>query len=184
MMLRDWEEIAKKVGSIKNGEEFASSDMAREAIEILLGEQNLRDAVHYYIEKKPASELMRLVLWQIHPWSAMEECYIIFKSDSDIQCKRDAIELLRVVGDRRVLAWISEFLNFDDETIQGWTMGIIDQLLFSGLVFEEDVADILAFAINHPNSNVQEKAMEIKERIKMLNETDRLIQEYKRSRLG
>ena len=51
---------------------------ARQAIEILLGEEILRQAVDYYISAEPGSELARYVLWQIHPWSAMNHCYADF----------------------------------------------------------------------------------------------------------
>lgn len=68
MNLNDWEDIARKVGAIdENRSESSSSDMARKAIELVLGEEGLGKAVHYYIEGKPGSELLRGVLWQIHP---------------------------------------------------------------------------------------------------------------------
>jgi hypothetical protein len=77
----DWHELALKVGTIrKNGESVSNRDGWR-AFEILLGEQNLRNAVDYYIDGFEGSELVRFILWQIHPWSAMEYCYQIYKSD-------------------------------------------------------------------------------------------------------
>ena len=80
MDLNNWVNIAKEVGAIdENDSEFSSSQMACEAIEILLGKNNLKEAVRYYVACKPGKELLRGVLWQLHPYSAMEECYRIFK---------------------------------------------------------------------------------------------------------
>ena len=85
MMLEKWVDIAKEVGAISDsGQEHSSSDMASQAIEILLGKGLMRDAVHYYVAGKPGSELLRGVLWQLHPYSAMEECYAIFKNSKKL----------------------------------------------------------------------------------------------------
>lgn len=63
----DWKILAKKVGALNENGESGSSQYACEAIEILIGEDNLRKAVDYYIEGGQGSELARFVLWQIHP---------------------------------------------------------------------------------------------------------------------
>ena len=158
MDLDNWENIANEVGAIdENSDEFSSNKMACEAIEILLGKDNLREAVRYYVAHKPGSELLRSVLWQLHPYSAMEECYRIFKESEDIDEKIDAIELLRVVADKRVLKWVPEFLKYENPGIQNWVIGIIDQLLFSNLCDEEDVAEILDKARNHSSEYVRDK---------------------------
>ena len=104
MDLDNWENIAIELGAIgENGDECSSSTMAREAIEIILGKDNLKEAVRYYVAHKPGKELLREVLWQLHPYSAMEECYRIFKESNDLDEKIDAVELLRVVADKRAL---------------------------------------------------------------------------------
>jgi hypothetical protein len=162
MFLDNWSNIAKEVGAIdENGQEYSSSQMARKAIEILLGKDNLKEAVRYYVAHKSGSELLRGVLWQLHPYSAMEECYRIFKESNDLDQKIDAVELLRVVADKRVLKWVPEFLEHENSGIQNWGIGIVDQLLFSHLCDEEDVAEILHQASNHPSKYVREKVEEI-----------------------
>jgi hypothetical protein len=142
----DWKLLAQQVGaltkdaSVTGWSEIGSSDLALPAIELLIGEENLRNAVDYYISCKPGSELARHILWRLHPRSAMQYCYELYKSDSvDIETKISAIELLRVVGDRHVLKWIPEFLSDRDPSIQSWGIGILDQLLFSRLIYPEDV---------------------------------------------
>lgn len=90
----DWEALAVQVGALTGDQESGGRLYAQRAIEILLGEDNMRQAVDYYILGEPGSELARFVLWQIHPWSAMKHCYDICKSNADIEVRRSAIELL------------------------------------------------------------------------------------------
>ncbi|AFY58355.1 hypothetical protein Riv7116_5994 [Rivularia sp. PCC 7116] len=159
MDLDNWVNIATEVGAIgENGDEFSSSQMAREAIEIILGKDNLKEAVRYYVAHKPGKELLRGVLWQLHPYSAMEECYRIFKESSNLDEKIDAVELLRVVADKRVLKWVPEFLKHENPGIQNWGIGIVEQLLFSHLCDEEDVAEILQQASKHHSKYLRDKA--------------------------
>ncbi len=179
MNLDNWQTIATAVGAIdENGNESSSSDMARKAIELLLNESELRKAVHYYIEGKPGSELLRGILWQIHPWSAMDECYQIFKSHPDIQYKRTAIELLRVVADRRALIWVQEILQHSDTQIQHWGIGIVDQLFYSELCYEEEISEILDKALLHSNPIIREKADDIQSMVKASTERDKFVDEY------
>ena len=63
----DWHELAIKVGTIRENGESVSSKDAWRALEIIIGEQNLRNAVDYYIDGFDGSELVRFILGQIHP---------------------------------------------------------------------------------------------------------------------
>lgn len=179
MHLDNWPEIAKAVGSLdSSGQERSSSNMALQAIEMLIGEDKLREAVHYYLSRRQGGELLRAVLWQLHPYSAMQECYDVFRNSQDPQEKRDAIELLRVVADARAIKWIPEFLQSDDEGIQNWAIGIVDQLIFSGLCHEEDVGHILKAGTEHANEYVREKTAEIIALIGAAEARDRIIREH------
>jgi len=159
--LDHWEEIAKSLGAISSSGEIGSSHLANEALELILGKDNLQQAVHYYIQQKPGSELLRHLLWQIRPFSAMEECYKVFVTSNDVEDKITAVELLRVIADNRALPWVKEFLTSDIEGVQNWGIGIIDQLLFSRLCNHEDVSDILRDAVKHNNEYVRKQAKEI-----------------------
>jgi hypothetical protein len=165
IMAINWKSLAKDLGCFRQGGderyESGSSDFAKQAIATLLGEENLLAAVDYYISGEPGSELARSVLWQLRPWCAMKYCYDIYKFSENIENRISAIELLRVIADRRVLIWIEEFLSDANEGIQFWGIGIVDQLLFSQLVEYEDVQNILEKARDHKNSQVVEKAYEI-----------------------
>lgn len=179
MNLDNWERIAKEVGGIDEyGQESSSSGKAREAIEILLGKDFLKEAVRHYVSGNAGRELLRGVLWQLHPYSAMEECYRLFKTEDDVQTKRDAVELLRVIADRRVLKWVPEFLAHDDHFIQNWGIGIIDQLIYSELCDQDDVSSIIQSAKNHENEHVREKAEYILSMIAASEERDNVLQAH------
>src|SRR5688572_24143069 len=125
----DWKALAVRLGTLSEGGESGGSNYAREAIELLLGEDNLRESVDYYISGAPGSELARSVLWLIRPWSAMRYCYEIYKSEADIETRRMAVELLRVVADKRALSWVVEFLGDEDSGIQTWGVEMLEQLI-------------------------------------------------------
>jgi hypothetical protein len=155
----NWETLAKEIGAIgEDGREIGSSSFGKRAIEKLLGEGNLRDAVDYYVDRKPGAELVRSVLWHIHPWSAMKYCYNIYHSSQDIENRRSAVELLRVIADERALPWVKEFLQDPDIGIQNWGAGLLDQMMWSKLVDPEDAEDLIVCAEQHANEKVRETA--------------------------
>lgn len=162
----NWEELAKDLGAIVNGRESGSSTLAREAIERLIGPDNIREAVNYYIQRGPGAELARSVIWQIHPYSAMEECYKIYKTDECVENKRAAVELLRVAADRRVVPWISEFLMDSDPGIRSWGFGIIDQLLWSCVVDESEVGHLIELAEKGADEHLKENIQFVRDYLK------------------
>src|SRR4051812_43307752 len=100
-MAIDWKQLGQQLGTLRVDGESGGSSEALRAIELLLGEDQLRAAVDYYVAGHRGCELARSVLWQLHPWSAMQRCYEIYRSDADVGAKVSAVELLRVVADRR-----------------------------------------------------------------------------------
>ena len=152
----DWEALARRVGALTEEHEYGSSDAARKALAFLLGEANIRQAVEHYVAFKPGAEFTRHVLWLLHPQTAIEYCYYIYRSERNIEERRAAIELLRVVGDARILRWIEEFLADEDEGIQMSGAGALDQLLWSQLVDEEEAQELLELTKNHKNPQVRE----------------------------
>jgi hypothetical protein len=154
----NWEQLATQLNSLGPNGESGSNKLARQAIEILLGEERLRQAVDDYVAGVRGSELARSVLWLLHPWSAMQRCYEIYRSAADAESKALAVELLRVIADERVLPWLAEFLNDPDSAIQIWGVGVLDQLLWSELIEPNDVSQLLREARAHTNPQVQERA--------------------------
>jgi hypothetical protein len=164
----NWESLAEQLGLIEDGTsgwtgERGSSKFARIAIEQVLGQDEMRAAVDFYVAGRRGSELARSVLWLLRPGSAMQRCREISTESTDPEERRTAVELLRVVADDRALPWISTYLDDEDEGVQTWGVGILDQLLFSGLIDEQAAEDLLRRAEDHANPRVRERAQEIRE---------------------
>ena len=158
----DWQKLSAELGLLKPDGEAGGSDDARKALELIIGEDALRASVDHYVACRRGSELARSVLWQLRPWSAMGHCYQIFKGPHELDVRRAAVELLRVVADRRALPWIPEFLNDNDPDIQMWGIGVLDQLLFSELIEPEDAEELIKTAGLHRNERVREAAESIR----------------------
>jgi len=149
----DWTALSEALGCESSG----GTQYARQALSKILGDEAIKEAVDYYISEQPGSELARSVLWHIHPQSGMDYCYQIFKEETDLDRRRSAVELLRVVADENALKWVPEFLNDPDEGIQAWGAGVVDQLLWSKFIEEKDCLAILDSMKGHKNTHVRER---------------------------
>ena len=154
----DWEQLGLALGSIREDRsEQSGTSFAHRALEEIIGVDGCRAAVDHYIGHRPGSELARSVLWHIRPWSAMQRCHEVYNSSEDLDERRSAVELLRVVADSRVLPWIPNFLADSDAGVQTWGAGIVDQLLWSNLIEADDCADLLHVMSEHSNEQVRER---------------------------
>lgn len=159
----DWKALALQLGTLNETGEIGSERYGRQAIETLLGEDNLRAAVDYYISGAPGSELARNVLWVLRPWSAMKYCYDIYKSQVDIEERRLAVELLRAVADARALPWVDEFLDDADVGIQLWGASLLEQLVYWNWIDVDEAEDVIHKAETHSNPSVRKQAEFIRE---------------------
>jgi len=92
----------------------------------------------------------------------MSYCYKIFKGPQKIAVRRAAVELLRVVADRRARPWIPEFLDDSDPDIQSWGIGVLDQLLFSELIWPEEAEETYQDGRTTPEKLVRDGADRIR----------------------
>lgn len=157
----DWKALATQLGTL--GEqtesyrtEFGSTALAKQALELIIGTKELCAAVDYYISSAPGYELARSVLWELRLPSAMEYCYQIYRTEADLNIRRRACELLRVIADRRALPWAEQLLSDEDPEIQGWGGAMVDQLIYCKLVDPDECADLLELMGTHPNKAVRE----------------------------
>jgi hypothetical protein len=158
----DWESIARKVGSVIGGAQIGGDHLAREALEILIGEEQIRKAVDYYVEWGPANELIRSICWLLAPWSAMQRCYEVFRTETDMDRRLNALDLLVVTADARTIPWVEEFLDHDEIVIQNFGARMLDQLIFSGRVDISDVESLVMKAEQHPNPSVRERIANVR----------------------
>ena len=155
----DWHNLAQKLGTLRVSGESGGSDLGRQALELIVGVDALRSAVDYYVAGTPGSELVRSVLAIVKPLSAMERCLEIARGEVDVESRRSAVELLRVVADGRGVDWAAEFLRDEDEGVHVWGAGIVDQLLWSGLADADDCGQLLETMDRHPNVEVRRRAV-------------------------
>jgi hypothetical protein len=158
----DWHALAGQVGTLHDTGERGGDDCARRALELLIGEEKLRATVDYYITHRPGGELARSVLHVVRSWAAMQRCYELIQTSIDPEVRQTAIELLRFISDERALAWVGEFLDDPDPDIQTWSMEMIDELLWSGLVSSskkiETLLNLLAFTGREESRRVRRRA--------------------------
>jgi hypothetical protein len=156
--MTDWIDLARRLGSLAEPTiDTSGTLLARAALEEIVGPDTLRSAVDHYVSGARGASVARAVLWHIHPWSAMQRCHELYLTHSELAVRRAAIELLRVVADRRALPWVSEYLADPDREIQFWGAGIVDQLLFSDLVEIEECAAVLRIMSAHPHEKIREQ---------------------------
>lgn len=155
MATLDWHGLARQLGTIGDRSESGGSDLGRQALESIIGVEALRAAVDYFIAGDPGSELARSVLATLQPPCAMERCLEIARGDADVESRRLAVNLLRVVADRRGIGWAAEFLGDADEGVQVWGAMIVDQLLFTGRAEPDECVEILEAMEAHPNAGVR-----------------------------
>jgi len=76
----DWKRVADEIGGLDDSgeEQITGTRGGRRALEILLGEQNLRDAVDYWNSQEPGCFTAEMVLSIIKSKVAMDRCYEIY----------------------------------------------------------------------------------------------------------
>lgn len=164
----DWRSLAETLGAItwtdRGRQESGGTRIACDALIELIGDEALRDAVDFYVSAEPGHELARSVLWLLGPPAAMERCRKIFRDFDDLQEQADAINLLQVVADRRVLDWVPEFMASGNDGVRVWAIGIIDQLLImKGEIELEEAMPLIEKALADPYQAVRSRAQQILE---------------------
>jgi HEAT repeat protein len=156
----DWTALARELGTLSASGESGGDQIARAALVRLLGPRQIDLAIEHYLRFEQGYELVRSVLWLLRPPHAMNACLRIYREDPDLDRRRSAVELLRVVADARALSWIDELLSDDDDGIQCWGVGVLDQLVWSELVDPDDpaVEALLRRAEGHESEGVRQRA--------------------------
>jgi hypothetical protein len=104
-MAIDWSAVAKQVG------DNCDTPTGRRALELIVGEDNVRDAVDYWISQEQGCFTAESVLSVMRPNVAMERCYEIYKAAPDSEDAVRAVFLLKSFATDAALPWIREFLD-------------------------------------------------------------------------
>ncbi len=151
----DWLKLARDVGSLRDDGESGGTRFAQVALESILGEANIRNAVDLILASPPGNELAMNVLQHIMSWQATEMAYEAYKTSTGARAEQ-AVWLIKHIAHPQAQAWIEEFLL--DDQVAGWGVGVLDQLLWTGRVEPEAVENLLVLAEQHHIANVREQA--------------------------
>ncbi len=119
-MAIDWKELGKQVGDLNldYSERGSGTVSGRRALEILIGEENLRIAVDHFISHEPGAFTAEMVLKIIRSEIAMNRCFEIYKTEPGTDRACSAVFLLGSMADDRALSWVSEFLDDNDYSVR------------------------------------------------------------------
>jgi len=160
----DWEAVAKQVGDITPGGETYGTPSGRRALEILLGEENLRGAVDYWISQKPGCFTAEMVLAIISSKVAMNRCYEIYKTEHGTENACSAVFLLGSFAHYEALPWIREFLADSSEGIRLNGLRVLQRVVYGPLGDKDgDIAkELFDKAESDPDPEIRERAQQIR----------------------
>ena len=160
----DWEALAKQVGDITSDGERWGTPSGRRALEILLGEENLRGTVDYWISQKAGRFTAEMVLNIIRSKVAMERCYEIYKTEYGTENAAAAVFLLSSIAEAEALPWVREFLEDNNRNIR-WNGLMVLRTVLLGSLGDAAIAtakELLDKAASDPDSEMRERTREIR----------------------
>jgi hypothetical protein len=165
----DWKYLASQVGGLEpdGTERITGTDGGRRAIELLLGEENIRDAVDCWADERVGAFTAEIVLKIIRSTVAMERCYEIYKSESNTRRAGASVFLLAEMADSRVLPWLPELLRDSSFSIRSCGLSAL-QMILSGPLNDEGIEaakKLLAHAEKDADERLRERAAEIRQRL-------------------
>jgi len=168
-MAIDWYAVARDIGALKSdgSEQIAGTHAGRRALELLLGEENIRHAVDHWADQKPGEFTAEAVLLIISSTVAMERCYEIYKNDPMSPRAGAAVFLLSEMADSRALAWMRELMQDKSVHIR-WNGVMALGRILAGPLNDEGIAiakELLINAETDPEERLRERATEIRRRL-------------------
>ena len=162
-MATDWKAIAKQVG------DNSGTAIGRRALEIIAGEDSIRDAVDYWISQQAGCFTAESVLSIMRPKLAMDRCYEIYKAKPDSDDAVRAVFLLASFADDAVLPWVGEFLADQSPGIRWNGLAVLRTILY-GPLGDSAIASamqLLDKAEQDSNSDMRERAQLIRSEFKL-----------------
>lgn len=166
----EWRKVADEIGALNpdGSEQGAGTSSGLRALELLLGEENIRGAVDWWASGEPGAFTAEMVLRIIRSTVAMNYCYEIYKNEPDTRRAGAAVFLLYEMADDRVLPWVAEFLEDASMTVR-WNGVMALQNILAGPLDDDGIAlakQLLARArSSDPDERVREKATEVHNRL-------------------
>lgn len=168
-MAIDWQAVAKSIGGLEldGGERTVGTDGGRRALELLLGEENLRDSVDYWIAQKPGCFTAEMVLAIVQSKVAMECCYQAYKSTTDPEIRNAAVFLLAAICNDEALPWVGEFLQDTTPILPLNGIAVLSRILYGPLSDPdyETARKLVEMAEAHPDGETRERAKRLRSQL-------------------
>ena len=134
-MAINWRAIATEVGDLNpdGSERGSGTESGKRALEVLIGEENIRDAVDHFISLEPGAFTAEMVLQIIRSEIAMNRCLEIYKTEPGTNRACSAVFLLGCMADHRTLSWVREFLDDSNMAIRLNGLRVLQNVLFGPL---------------------------------------------------
>lgn len=165
-MAIDWKAVAKQIGGLQpdGSDRTVGTQGGRRALEILIGEQNICDAVDCFISLGPGAFTAEMVLKIIQSEIAMSRCFEIYKTEPGTDRACSAVFLLGSMADDTALPWVREFLEDADKAVRLNGLRVLQYILYGPLNDEETATAkrLLEFAEVDPDAFVRERAQSIR----------------------
>jgi HEAT repeat protein len=162
----DWERVAIQVGGIGHDgqDQVVGTTGGRRALEILLGEDNIRDAVDYFISLRPGAFTAEMVLQILKSPVAMDRCLEIYRSEPGTNRACSAVFALGCMADDKALPWVREFLKDSNEAVRLNGLRVLQNILY-GPLGDDDLATakkLFELAASDPDLTVRKRASDIR----------------------
>lgn len=142
----DWERLAHRLGTVHAAGENVALDDARNALEEILGPEEIRSAVEWAGSEKPGALLAMSVLRILRVDSACAHCLDLIAA---AEHPEDRLVLLRLLGDilnRSCAPRLLGAFEAGDESFKLLMLDLLIEQLRGGSLFPEDVRDLLTRA--------------------------------------
>jgi hypothetical protein len=170
--MTNWKEIAKQIGALQdNGSESGSTRDGQAALEAILGDKWIQDAVEHILSFRSGSEVALSCLRILHSEKAVRYAYQVYKDATGERADR-AVFIIKDIAHPVALQWVEEFLN--DSNVMARGLGVLDQLLWTEQIpYNEQVEALLQLALANSNNLLADHVSFIKDYLKLESENSR-----------
>jgi hypothetical protein len=158
-MTIDWTALEKQVGG------GWGTESGIRALELIVGEENIRGAVDHWTSFEPGYEAAEQVLLVMRSTVAMEYCYEIYRNEPNTERAGRAIFLLSEMADWRFVRWARELME-DGNT--RWNTVVALERVLEGPLGDEGIElakELLEQAETDSDQRLRERAIEIHKRL-------------------
>ena len=154
----DWAQLARDLGVLDerisgSRVEHGGTQVARDAIIRMLGEELLVDAAHHAIHGVEGSETARSVLVLLRPRCAMEYAHRVLRESRDVGIKSCAGSVLANIADESALSWLEPLLGSAHDAEQRAGCHLLRNLIWDHDL-DVDVSPLIELVRRHPNTDL------------------------------